>query len=209
MRRQSVACFLVTLAAALQAPFGPAPFSPAPAHALTAVEISFEQLVLGANLVVVGTARESHAVWEDTEGPRARRIVTYTRFDVERVVDGTASTEPVWVRTLGGTVGDIGQRVEGEIAFSFETSSLLFLRRRVDATHSVVGMSQGHFPVEASATSTPGARRLLSSPHIDGLVARIGHTTGDPSAARVALLGRSLDDVSALIRAERDKHAKK
>ncbi len=54
---------------------------------------------------------EQRSQWEELGG--ARRIVTYTRLSIDRPVAGQPDGE-IWVRTLGGAVGDIGQQVSGD-----------------------------------------------------------------------------------------------
>ena len=71
--------------------------------------IDLSELVRASQIVVVGTAVESHAQWE-TLG-KQRRIVTYTRVRVDQQVAGAPASGDVWVRTLGGRVGNIGQKI--------------------------------------------------------------------------------------------------
>src|SRR5947208_11004398 len=101
--------------------------SPRSAAASTFVELSVAELVSKSTLVIAGTPLDSRSLWEDSEGARGRRIVTYTRVRVDRLIDGNVSGD-VWVRTLGGEVDDIGQHVEGEAVLPREKPSLLFLR---------------------------------------------------------------------------------
>ena len=85
------------------------------AAASTSIELSVAELVSKSTLVLAGTPLDSRSLWEESEGGRGRRIVTYTRLRVDRLIDGNAASE-VWVRTLGGEVDDIGQHVDGEAA---------------------------------------------------------------------------------------------
>ncbi|MEA2696118.1 MAG: hypothetical protein QOI66_389, partial [Myxococcales bacterium] len=83
------------------------------ARASTLIQLSVEELCQRATVVVAATPLESKVVWEDSAGGRGRRIVTYTRARIDRVVDGVAPNQ-LWIRTLGGSIGDIGQHVDGE-----------------------------------------------------------------------------------------------
>lgn len=160
------------------------------AHAGLAFAVSLRQLVKVADLVVEGTAEESSSVWEDVPGA-GRRIVTYTRVSVEDTAYGKAQKE-VWVRTLGGVVDKVGQRVEGEAMLATGARALLFLKAREDGTHSVAEMAQGHFHV-----SSDTARKVTAS-----LAAVLrGKTPERP--AREVLTGKSARAALDLIRAEK------
>ncbi len=160
------------------------------AQAGLAFAVSLRQLVKVADLVVEGTAEDSHSVWEDVPGA-GRRIVTYTRVAVAETAYGKPSKD-VWVRTLGGVVDKIGQRVEGEATLVSGAHALLFLKAREDGTHAIAEMAQGHFLVSADAARkvTPSAAALLR-----------GKTPERP--ARELLMGKSLRAAIDLIRAEK------
>ena len=113
------------------------------AAASVAIAVGFESLVKDADAVAVIVAQESKSVWEDG------RIVTYTRVKVEQGVAGDlgAGSEG-WVRTLGGTVGRIGQLVDGEPNLAGGKPSLVFLRKfKAQTTWEVSARAQGQFPV--------------------------------------------------------------
>jgi hypothetical protein len=172
------------------------------ASALTAIELTVGELLNASSSVVSATGAESVCVWEDTDGARAHRIVTYTRVVVDRVLDGQEPGAAVWVRTLGGHVGTIAQSVDGEAVLAAGQRHLLFLDRRSDGTHRVVGMSQGLFPLQEQSDARPS--RVMRPAWLDRLVSRPGqHET----AAHVALPGRTLDEVRELLVGERAKHA--
>jgi hypothetical protein len=182
--------------------------SPRSASASTFVELSVAELVSKSTLVVAGTPLDSRSLWEDSEGGRGRRIVTYTRVRIDRLIDGKTSGE-VWVRTLGGTVDDIGQRVEGEAVLPAETPSLLFLRVLPDGAHAVVGMAQGNYPLETPADGAPP--RLMAPRGMGRLVGKAQPLSQlqSPSnlPARLVLAGQTLDVAERLVLAERRLHA--
>lgn len=183
--------------------------SPAPASATLAREITLRQLVVRADLVVEGVPEESKTVWEDLDGV-GRRIVTYTRVHIGETAYGEPGGKDVWVRTLGGVVGDLGQTVEGEADLRIGEHAVLFLRGRGDGTHLVVDMAQGHFPLVIAdahtATARPVTAATLSkkavlrpSPRLAGLVKQ----ATSEAIARVVLNEKSLADAFSLIRTER------
>src|SRR4051812_46114790 len=146
--RRNLGCSLLFGAMLAVAPdWASGRFSVSTAHASSFVELTLGELVAASTVVVRATPLDASSVWEDSEGGRGRRIVTYTRVHVEEILDGRAEPSELWVRTLGGQVGDIGQHVDGEAVLVPAQQGVLFLRGRVDGTHSVVGMGQGHFPL--------------------------------------------------------------
>jgi len=179
-----------------------------PALASTFIELTVGELSARATSVVAGTPLERRAVWESAGGARSQRIVTYTRVRVDRVVDGQAGAE-VWVRTLGGQVDGIGQRVDGEAVLPIGQPALLFLAARADGTHGVVGMAQGRYPLETTTTPAGGvaAIRVALPTGLGRLLPKLGTTgtplPGRPAPARLVLPGQALEDIARLIAAER------
>ena len=160
---------------------------PGTAEAAVSVVVSLNELVSTATHVVVAKATERQSLWEET--PSGRRIVTYTRLDVERSVVGDSGTS-LWVRTLGGAVGSTGQWVSGEAAITPGSRSLLFLTK-AGTTFSVTAMGQGHFPIVTEGAVT----RLAGSPDAGTLLPRRGPVVG----ARELLIGASIDKAVQLI----------
>ncbi len=165
---------------------------PLGADAHTARILSLEELLAFSTHVVVGTAGEKHSVWEDL--PSGRRIVTYTRLTVERVVTGKPGPE-LWVRTLGGAVGSIGQAVPGEAQLLYGSRSLLFLAE-VNGVVVVAAMAQGHYPI---VTDDKGTSRVSASPETGMLVARPGPVL----SARERLVGATVDEAATLVKQTR------
>jgi hypothetical protein len=153
-----------------------------PACASVSVAALFEGLVEEASAAAVVTPTEQLSVWEE------RRIVTYTHVRVDRVAAGHLAGE-LWVRTLGGAVGDIAQIAEGNAAFAIGRPSLVFLRPHVDAgtqvrsgSFIVVERAQGQFLIDAREG---GAARLALASDLGALVA--------PPAESVARVARGLE----------------
>lgn len=164
--------------------------APVVAEATLSRELTLRQLVEQSDVVLTGTAVEAKAVWEDVPDA-GRRIVTYTRMKVDDVAFGDAS-DSVWVRTLGGVVGDIGQHVDGEAALGTGERALLFLHKTDAGNHVVVAMAQGHYVVREE-------NKLAPSPHLGGLV----RSRRDTVYAREQLVGRVATEAMDLVRSER------
>jgi len=198
--RSRFACLLVIAGLAFWPDVAHLGSFPRAASASTVIELSLADLVRLSTVAAIGAPVEQTSVWEDLEGDRGRRIVTYTRVEVEQVVFGpTPPQRQLWVRTLGGQVGDIGQHVDGEAILVPAQSSLMFLFARDDGTHSLVGMAQGHFPLIAARSGDKP--RIFLSPSVGRLVPRLGGSPGAPAPARAALDGKTLDEAVGLIRA--------
>lgn len=164
------------------------------AQASVSITLSVDELVQASNAVVVATALERRSQWEDL--PSGRRIVTYTRMSIDETVAGDLSRSEVWVRTLGGKVGNIGQQVSGEADLALQTRSLLFLADADDGNGRsitvVTGAAQGHYPIDESGKEPI----LKASPDAGTLLHRRGPTL---SAAEV-LVGKKLDEGRGAVR---------
>jgi hypothetical protein len=109
------------------------------------VAVSLTELVRSSHHVWVGVPTESHAEWIET--PVGKLIVTHTRVGCEReVLRGPGHAGELWVRTLGGSIGKLGQLVPGEARLALGERCLLFLARFEDR-HVVNAMAQGHYPI--------------------------------------------------------------
>src|SRR5262245_30837921 len=86
---------------------------PAAAAATLGLALDLSELVGRADAIVVATAEEQHALYDDRG-----RIVTDVTFRVEEQMKGRLAPGARFVvRSLGGAVGDIGMHVEGEPFF--------------------------------------------------------------------------------------------
>ena len=195
MRNSRLAAALAaSLAAAVVAPssFLVATFAAEPrAEASLAAAATLKHLVTLSDTVVDGTPEEAKAVWEDVPGI-GKRIVTYTRVNVEQAAYGSPD-KTIWVRTLGGVVGKIGQRVEGEAVLVPGERAVLFLKSSPEGHFRVVEMAQGHYPLVKEAD----VPRLQKSPHLAGVL------RGNERAAHEVLVGKAVGEAFDLVRTER------
>ncbi|MEM1031932.1 MAG: hypothetical protein AAGN82_16410 [Myxococcota bacterium] len=182
------------------------------AGASTSVAYTLEELIDTTATVVLARAVSRESRWEEVGG--SKRIVTYTVLDVEEEVMGAAPAK-VWVRTLGGTVGDVGQHVAGEARFEVGVRSVVFLTRAASGVSVVAGAAQGHYPafVKDPDPEDEGgsdgdddiAARLRPSPSLGHIVER----PGPRITALQRLVGRTVPDAVATIveaKAELDAH---
>lgn len=158
------------------------------AEATVSVTFTLDELVDLSKTVAVVEPVERSSRWEKVGD--SKRIVTYTKLVVHDHVTG-AKEGDVWVRTLGGKVGKVGQHVSGEAAFTLGERALVFLSKAGDAT-VITGMAQGHYPLEEK----DGAVRLKSSPDTGKLVDK----RGPRESARERLIGKKLAEATASIK---------
>lgn len=151
--------------------------------------VTLSELVYYSQHIVVGTAREATSAWERVGG--SRRLVTYSRLDVHQPLDGRDPPRAaLYVRTLGGQVGDIGQIVFGEATLSHDEPCVVFLREIEPALFSVSAMAQGHYPLRRDDA---GIERLQPSPRLPHLL------RASNQSAVERLRGRSLTSCEHLV----------
>jgi hypothetical protein len=188
MRRTGLLARVVLLVALSSASV--TPLLATDARASASIPVTWDRLLRDSLAAAVVSPLDSRGVWE------GGRIYTYTRGRVDRSISGqlTAGAE-VWVRTMGGVVGKIGQVVEGEAVLGPGQTSLLFLRAAPQGTYDVTARGQGQFPVVADDPSLPAhvirsrAVGALFLPHVAAPVAL-------PQLAADLLHGRSVDDAA-------------
>jgi hypothetical protein len=150
--------------------------------------LSLPSLVQGSRRILVVTALEAESHFEELG--RRRRIVTDTRVRVE---EGLAKAEgadsELMVRTLGGAIGRLGERVHGQAQLLVGEPCVAFLLRGPDGLHYINGMAQGHYPLRGAA-----ARQLAQSPDLPEIL-------GFEGSAVKALVGSELSSAGARIRA--------
>jgi hypothetical protein len=151
------------------------------AQAAVSIAVLFDDLVARADGAAIVSPVESYSVWED------KRIVTYTRVKVDKVIAGIGGDD-LWVKTLGGVVEKLGQSVSGEPVFQVGRPSVLFVKR-VDTTKlgkaavgnnvMVVERGQGQYTVVKDAKSG----RMTIGPHVDAGLLLPALATAAPSAS--------------------------
>ncbi len=177
--------FLASLLALTQS------FEAQPAGASLARGLTLEELVTKSAHHVVATALDAHSEWA-TFGPN-RVIVTETRVRIEEALVGGSPGDELLVRVLGGRIGELGERVDGQAELVLGRACVLFLTRADEGRTFVTGAAEGHYLLAAHEND---ALRLEPSPHLPRLL--------HPEAAAVAhLRGRTLAEARELVRAIR------
>jgi hypothetical protein len=165
------------------------------AGASVSIQVTWDGLLRESTAAAIVTPTDSRSVWENG------RIYTYTQVHVDRAVAGDLTTgDAAWVRTMGGVVGKIGQRVEGEAVLAPGHASLLFLHTGGTAPagiYQVTARGQGQFPV-VKAEDPAAAPHLVKSNAAGVLVApqTVGPVPAPVFAADI-VHGRLVDDVAA------------
>ncbi len=118
----------------------------APAGATVTLALDLRELVTRADHVVVGRVVSQRARWD-----HRRRIVTDVTVEVQESMKGAGDGETIVVRRLGGAIGELGMRVEGEPDFADGERAVLFARRLSSGVLRPVGMSQGVLPIRVDA----------------------------------------------------------
>jgi hypothetical protein len=164
-------------------------FSPTRAGASLARGLSLEELVRAAARGVVGVPLASECRYADFGGQRA--IVTDTRVGVdEHFFARVPESSELILRTLGGIVGDLGERVDGQAVLRLGEPCVIFSSLSRENVEFVTGMAQGHYPLRADAR---GVLRLRPSHNLPRLLR-------PERAAAFRLSGRDLSSVRALVR---------
>ncbi|MCB9595921.1 MAG: hypothetical protein H6719_24590 [Sandaracinaceae bacterium] len=120
--------------------------TPGVAHATLSEALSLDELVRQSTLVLRVTCVGERTLLDD----RSRIVMDY-ELRVDEVVHGASRAgETVTMRRLGGELGDLGMRIEGEPSLTPGSRYVVFLYA-VNGLLRPVGMSQGVLPVSTEA----------------------------------------------------------
>ncbi|MGB5416459.1 MAG: hypothetical protein WBN01_17630 [Polyangiales bacterium] len=124
----------------LMGPITLALLSAAPADGSVVQGLELEELTAEADRIVLGRVLFSESFLR-----RDGQIWTWHRIEVEREIRGNAPDEDeVIVETMGGQIGEIGMRVEGEASFQLGERVLVFVHGGGPySAFRTVGMAQG------------------------------------------------------------------
>ena len=151
------------------------------------VALDMEGLVQRSDAIAVVRVVDQQARW-GSEG----RILTDVLLEVEERLAGDVPVGERFILVrLGGSIGDLGMRIEGEPAFENDARYLVFAREW-EGMYRPVGMSQGVMRVDGTRVIPGGAGLSLVRPN------------GTPAVGpmwRPRALEAVLDDVRDLVRA--------
>jgi hypothetical protein len=170
-------------------------FCAAPADASVSFTVPMDALAEESSAACVVSPVEAKSVWENG------RIATYTRVHVDRVLAGSAANE-VWIKTLGGAVGDVGQNVDGEAVLRAGRQSVVFLST-FEGSLVVTARGQGQFAVVSGHLRKNVWAGALLAPN-PSVLSRIRARTTDAEAASPAadvLDGKTIDEAAPHITA--------
>jgi len=163
------------------------------AEASVARALSLGELLYRSSNVLVGTAVDAYAAWE-VVGKR-RCIVTYSLFRVEEPLDGREPPAPeVTIRTLGGTVGELGQKFFGEADVALRQRATVFVHDTAPSLYVVTAMAQGHYPLLPDDRGVHRLRASFDAVSIsDSSDAAMRRLDGRTTAEAAELLAREID----------------
>jgi hypothetical protein len=101
--------------------------------------------VRASDVVLKGHVTSLRSEWDES----GSEIHTFADVAVDEVWKGLPETDHITVRTLGGTVDEVGLAVEGAAQFAMGERVLLFLQK-TDDVYQPVGMMFGKYSVEDS-----------------------------------------------------------
>ncbi|MCI0350360.1 MAG: hypothetical protein L0Z53_13125 [Acidobacteriales bacterium] len=133
--------------------------------ATTVRPVSIENMAGRSSLVAEGRAISSWSQWNASH----TLIVTYTRFQVSRVLKGAAARE-VTIRQPGGSAGVYRDVVHGVRYLRPGQEAALFLKESGDGDGSmtVVGLMQGMFRIEREASGAAFVSNSTSGVEVKG-----------------------------------------
>lgn len=123
-----------------------------PAFASVILPMTLDELIDRADAIVHGKVVAQDSAWE------GGRIVTRSRVKLEGALKGAPGSQVV-LRTQGGVVDGIGQKVYGEPSFAVGEEVVVF-GRHIGAELRPVGMAQGKFRVVLDAGVTRAVQDL-------------------------------------------------
>ena len=134
------------------------------ASATTARAVSLQDLVQRSTRVVRSTPLDSFARSEVIGG--TQHIVTYSRLRVDEAIHGDTPETEILVRTLGGTLGAVGEIVHGEAVLAVNEPCVVFLHADAQGIEQVTAMAQGHYPLTADSSGALRLRASRNMPHL-------------------------------------------
>lgn len=118
----------------------------APAFATTLVGVDVPELTDASDSVVRGKVQKVESAWSGD----GMQIFTEVEITVDETLKGS-DQRTVKVVQPGGSVGDIGQRVDGMASFQKGEDVVVFLEKQGSRSFQLSGMAQGKYRIEKSS----------------------------------------------------------
>ena len=163
------------------------------AEATVAVSLPLPDLTARSSDVVHGVVVATKSAWEGGQ------IYTTTHVDVLETVKGEQRHRTIWVKQLGGQVGNLAMRISGQAAFEVGEEVVLFVKPGPVA-REVVGMAQGKWLVKVD----PGSKAKVVGRDLRGLVLASKDRSGRmitmlPRLDQARRLQEFLDEIRSLV----------
>jgi hypothetical protein len=125
--------------------------------------IDLKELAQKAHLIVQGVVLSTTSSWDE----QGLQIFSLTRLEVRFALKGISLMSPmvVEVRTPGGVVDDVGQKVHGAPSFRAGEEVILFLKKAKQGILTVESLSLGKFSVFVDSSGTPMVRQETDGLH--------------------------------------------
>jgi hypothetical protein len=108
------------------------------------VKLTQEELVAGADWIMVGMVTDSKSQWNDDR----TRIYTLVTLSVEEWLKGQSGGKKIVIKIPGGEVNGITQQTEDVASLKIGEKVLVFLKLNNDGTTTVFGGFQGKRTIE-------------------------------------------------------------
>ncbi len=119
------------------------------ARALTTSEYTFDELVVQADLILVGSVSQIHSFWG--EGRGADTIFSNIHLVELEQIKGDLNETEYSLKVVGGMVGDQAQFYPGLPQFTVGQRYLLFIKGNNRAMFPIAGISQGVYRIQWDA----------------------------------------------------------
>lgn len=132
-------------------------FFVADANATISRAFTFDEKVEHAAAIIVGKCVRQESRWDDSR----RWILTYSTFQVEKLMKGSMALRELTIVTPGGRVGELYQDTIGVPDFREGDERVLFVKN-TDAGPTVLYFDQGAYLVEKDARGERVVRPVAS-----------------------------------------------
>lgn len=134
-----------------------------PIKATSAVMLTDEDLIVSSRAIIYGKVISIESQYDENQ----ENISTYIKIKVKQVFKGKLFEKEIVIRQMGGTVGDITQKVIGTPEFKLNEEVLLYLNTADDGALRVAHVFMGKFSVIKDKDKTYVLRQVGSATIIE------------------------------------------